>query len=620
MRWVLMFALISCAMTSVSAQVWTGYSAEANDAISITNDADFSTVVTSLSVPSVASTDTVLLMVTMNARNSASGQKVAFTVHRDGMNLLGGAKQMVEIVASADPEFQSASFSFMDKPASQATGGAILYTVRARYQGMVSADSQVRQLGALVIPAAIPATAYTITNMQNIQTSGYNNIGLQTAITTTASRSNVFVTATMSLLPDSTDSKAVVALFRNDAQLAGRDLQIVYFEGSGRSRMATFYYLDESAPVGSNTYSARIGKRASDDAGFKVCNGDSAAHINTLAVSTANSVSVSAYNELNLDSTSWTTVNLAATITPLAGSDRVLVAVNINYRANQASNRAAFTIFRGELNLGEAAHGLQVFKAGDKEGVTATFSILDSPSTGSPVTYTVKVRTFDGSGNEFRLSNNNQLRQITLICSNSLTAAPTAAPTTVAPTAAPTFEVFACGTTTCSWPAQIPMTLGNLYKRVTLSRNFVLSFSLTLPNAVGGNIVDIKDMATGSSLLTLNRVSSTTGQWTYNGAAFGPQMTFVSGALAVGAATRHTFTISVVGTKINVFTGYGNVYSDYDVTSVDTAGKTYGLYFSNSLATAAGDVKDVLLYGKPQPHMLLSFSIQSPYFCYFCIM
>ena len=139
----------------------------------------------------------------------------------------------------------------------------------------------------------------------------------------------MFVTATMSLLPDSTDSKAVVALFRNDAQLAGRDLQIVYFEETGRSRMATFYFLDESAPVGSNTYSARIGKRASGDDGFKVCNGDSAAHINALAVSTANSVSVSAFNELNLDSTSWTTVNLAATITPLAGSDRVLVAVGL---------------------------------------------------------------------------------------------------------------------------------------------------------------------------------------------------------------------------------------------------------------------------------------------------
>jgi hypothetical protein len=102
-------------------------------------------------------------------------------------------------------------------------------------------------------------------------------------------------------------------------------------------------------------------------------------------------VQTTSVSSLTTTSTSFVTLNLAATITPSSASNKILMLFTTNAQNTTGSNGTVFTIFRGSIatgtNLGDSNWGFGNFDSGI---IIAPFAIthLDSPNTTSAITYT----------------------------------------------------------------------------------------------------------------------------------------------------------------------------------------------------------------------------------------
>jgi len=104
-------------------------------------------------------------------------------------------------------------------------------------------------------------------------------------------------------------------------------------------------------------------------------------------------VQTTSASSLTTTSSSFVTLNLAATITPSSASNKILMLFSTGAQNTNGSNGCRFTIYRGSIatgtNLGDSNWGFgNLDSSGD--GVLTSFSIvhLDSPNTTSAITYT----------------------------------------------------------------------------------------------------------------------------------------------------------------------------------------------------------------------------------------
>ncbi len=101
-------------------------------------------------------------------------------------------------------------------------------------------------------------------------------------------------------------------------------------------------------------------------------------------------------------STSFVNTSLAATITPISTSNKILVLANVNMYGDTNNIHSVCTVYRGDIsgtNIGNGTWGIGGSYAGAspvKNNVSC--AILDSPSTTSAQTYTVAIRREGGSG------------------------------------------------------------------------------------------------------------------------------------------------------------------------------------------------------------------------------
>ena len=95
----------------------------------------------------------------------------------------------------------------------------------------------------------------------------------------------------------------------------------------------------------------------------------------------------------------WVATDLTANITPRNSNSKVLVMVTGSQYTDVNDQSAAASIFRGSTNLGHATYGFMptYFNVGGTSGtdvqMACSATVLDSPSSGSAVTYTVYCNT-----------------------------------------------------------------------------------------------------------------------------------------------------------------------------------------------------------------------------------
>jgi len=588
--------LVSTFLTS-SPQVWTGYSIDSSTSFAI-DTTIFTTTILSLSVPVYGAGDAVFLVVNLNVVATANNQDLQLCIFRAGTNVAPGGNILVEISPKFGGESQSTTFSYLDTPGS---AGTYLYEVRPKYQGTVSSDSQVRQLAAIVIPAAMPATSgVTYTTTSSFADNQYAVTGAAASFTTTSTFNKVLIAASMSVSPTSGSSTMKGVVYKGGTAIVAKAFQHLRFSGAGDSRMFSMFYLDSPSTVGSLSYQLRAGRIDNADDGFTVCAGSyNVAQMSLLAVSGTMSNSLTASDALVLSLQSWQPMGLITNITTISATNKVLVTVTFNYKPNQSSNRAAFTIYRGDsTNLGNSDSGLQILSTSSNgESASGTMTYLDSPNAIGLQTYKAMAKTFDGDA--FTVSSLNQIRQIAVfLTSDPITAAPTPAPVTAPPTIAP----LDC-TTICSLPTQVTMAVNTIIRRVILPANFIFQFSVTLPlwNTGTQNILELKDALTGDSLIRVDRIAQSEAKWYWGGTAFSNGLNLANLALSVTSTSPGVFTATVAGTSINIVSNYLNYVNSgdtYAVAAINTTNRAYDLYVTNSVNSALGTVAAISFTSK----------------------
>lgn len=101
-----------------------------------------------------------------------------------------------------------------------------------------------------------------------------------------------------------------------------------------------------------------------------------------------------AFTEVSSDDT-WTSLGVAASITPSSTSSKILITCQINFyvdRVGSNDNRGAIGIYRGSTQLGPSMCNLRAYDRGGS-GIqlqaAGHLCYLDSPSTTSSTTYTI---------------------------------------------------------------------------------------------------------------------------------------------------------------------------------------------------------------------------------------
>lgn len=104
------------------------------------------------------------------------------------------------------------------------------------------------------------------------------------------------------------------------------------------------------------------------------------------------------YNvETAVSSSTWTPINLSATITPKYSTSKILIMVSSVIQMDTSGQVGFFSVFRGTTsgtNLGNGDYGLSQTYTGPTNNIRMPMhiSVVDSPTTASSVTYTCAAR------------------------------------------------------------------------------------------------------------------------------------------------------------------------------------------------------------------------------------
>lgn len=576
---------------SVVAQLGS-VSVQSNTLVALDGATDFlseNNVVLSLSVTTTSPTDAVLLVINLNGAATLAGQQSTFTLFRNGNELHPG-KIMAKVDHPSVTEAQSASFTYMDMPNA---AGTFLYTIRGRGYGVVSINKLNRQLAALIIPSSIPSNAITLGTATTISSTTYTNFGLSTSITPASITDRVLISASFSPDPSAVSKfGAKFALYRNEGQVGATPMQALKLTGPSENRMFTMFFLDEPGTTNAVSYSVRAMKYASDYGSFEICEiGAKTAHLNVMSVPSASSAASTAVNELTVSSSSWATLGLSVTITPISNTAQVLVTLNINYRADQVGSRGAFTLFRGTTNLGDATNGLQIVQTQvDDLNQCVSMTYLDFPTTTNPVTYTVQAKSLV-SATSFKVSHNELIRQIGAVVTD--------------------VAITDCSTGSCTFTGDVILSSNAIFKRLRLSTLFTLTFSLTMPTQGVGNtdIFELRDTVTGNRLLKMNRASNLNTGWSYNGfSIIASGMPMIAGSVDHTPNTVTTFTITIQMGTIHILSSNQGQTFQTSINNVDTTGRLYDLLLFNSVdVSLAGTFSKIGITGERSLCILLFY-------------
>ena len=116
-------------------------------------------------------------------------------------------------------------------------------------------------------------------------------------------------------------------------------------------------------------------------------------------------------------STSFVNTNIEVSITPSSASNKIFIMATVNGATTSSSSAWVGTIFRNSTNLAsgvgvlqESFSHLHVNTAGDLQ-IGTSLSFLDSPSTTSATTYSIRIASF--TGNNIAVNGNSQHSTIT---------------------------------------------------------------------------------------------------------------------------------------------------------------------------------------------------------------
>ena len=430
MSWIFIFYCIVCIVASVSA--WTGSQVTSTTSLTLTSTSAFQSVGLSLTISTSKSTDKVLLTVNINVYASVASQPTTLTIFRGATNL-GGTTSLKVLNPQYAAESQPATMSFLDTPGSV---GTFVYTVQAMGYGTLSYNSLPRQFAAIIITDNYHS--YFASATASV-TSPAAALGLSVSAVTTTSTDKVLVLANLDITTTGVNSDSTFSFTRGATSLGTSSIL-----ANSKAISATIGVLDTPGPTATYAYSPVLVRAT----GSVSVVGASAQirNIAAIVLPAAQAVATSYATQLSITSTTWVTVNVDTSITPINANDQVLLVFTADQISMAATAiTACLTIFRNGVNIGDATYGLNVINAGAFQYTrrSPTFIYLDAPASTAAVVYSVRARSVEGLEWELCRDGVQMSLSATLVSTyyETPSLAPTAAPTnpTAKPTLAPTF-------------------------------------------------------------------------------------------------------------------------------------------------------------------------------------
>lgn len=567
-----------------------------------------------LTVAVQQASEKVLLTVNLAVYATAPKQAMRFTIIRDDVvNLAGTFFKTVESTHAG--EFMPIVINYMDTPGA----GTFVYTVYVYGDGTIGYGNSVRQFAAMVIESSYSASSASQTYLVSPPST---TLGLSTSVTTAITTDRVLLLLNMDCYNVTDQSDPLIEFNRGGGTTLPMKTNYAFASGISTS----MGFMDTPGSATTLTYYAQITRSATS----KTVIGAKSAKRSLTAIVVPNVQIVNAMftSMLSYLNTYWASTTLSVTITPPSVSSKILLMFNADeIFMSTTTTTACITFYRGMTNLGDPNYGLQTLTSGVQFSRRSPMIMwLDEPSSVSSVTYTVYIRSTQGT--EFQLGRGNLQTHFTaVIVSEGFTVptmapvrTPTAMPTlqpTKAPTAQPTAPISIC-TAGCTimGSGSFAIAAGNTYGQYYLPRYFKISIqisgmTLSTANNVRRNVLDLVNVATGASLLAIDMIETPAIKVWYNGIA-----TSANSANVVGSYsnTYTTLTVTVLDNRVVVGTSNDlpGVFQSFPINNnVDTADNIYGLYMSNTGTTSAG--------GTIQNIVVSGICTVAEYLCVFCV-
>lgn len=484
-------------------------------------------------VTTTQATDYILVCVLLNMQpaNTGGGSGAKFTLYRNGVQI--GTNPLQVVHSEGQGNNRVATFTFVDNPGSVST-----YTYSVWAAKVDATDNafdindgsrETAQISTVVVKDSM-INSNMVSTALTISSTTWVTCGLSIPSTILLPTDLVLVTVNINFSPATAASIGAFTIFRGTTNLgdANYGLQTLKASNAGESMVASMSFLDSPSATGIINYSVQV--RAVSGS-FVVSENGQTRQIAVMAT----------------QDRTW-----APTSTPISKPT-----ASPNHAPSMRPTATPST-----FSPTKTPSRTPTVKPSVGPSRVPTISPSAAPSFAPSVKPTVsptKMPTVAPTAVPSAASSTKP----SAAPSCAPTAAPSRAPTTV-PSTAPTIEVNDCTSSVCSFPDVVNIATGTLVARVTLPEFFTLTFSLSWPLAVTGApmVFDLRDSATGKSLLAMTRSGTSSSQWFWNDFPVVNGWPLVSGSIG-GSATLTTFTVSILGNTLRIHSNYQNIQLDY---------------------------------------------------------
>ena len=570
--WLLVLVLPILPVYSSS---WVGFPSMQATTKPLNSVSAYSTLSFSNSISTSASTDQVLVLVSMNHKPTVMSSFLWLKLYHSAGNI-----NPVTVSVSNSTEEQSANFFFIDTP------GLIMnaqpYTFSYKGTGILGSNNQMRRFDAISFPANYPIVSSREMVELIVSTYGFTSMTVQADVTVTNNNQRVLLLFTGNYQAI-TSSEALFTLYKDgNIVQTGLILQKVSSNHANKYRQVTFAYVDNPG-IGNYTYTPMVSKENPASGDFKISEGNrNYRSLIAIVLSQSDIKMSSSVNPLDYTSTSSTTTYSSILNIPITLYDptatQVLIIVNLNFCPTSDISSGFFTIYRDEYNLAINTANtatdslLKIFAPESGECSSASMTFLDTPSSIGTYTYSARVRWTSGA---FTLGADGQHYSITAVTMPQSFGAGLSVIDCIA----------GCSLSGANY-VDGPVTLAQL----TLPPTFTIQFAMivTALPVYDSNIGDVPNFQIFSVvdnnndlLLAVGLTVDRTVRLYYNGSIVLPSY----------VQLEETFTVSFTTFTIDVMEGEIRISSSSDPgfvetvpvsTTLDTTGKTYIIH-ANSL-------------------------------------
>ncbi|KAJ1439326.1 hypothetical protein B484DRAFT_444077 [Ochromonadaceae sp. CCMP2298] len=273
-----------------------------------------------VTVTTLAAGDKVLLTANLNlAAPGGAAFEARFTFYRASTNVVADRLLTLKSSDTSSTEQLGATLAYVDTPG---PAGTYTYSVLLRGQGVISKDSQPRQLAAIVLPAAFSVATAELTEHFDIVSTTLLTQGIDVTVTPTSTADKVLL-LNQAVWKGASGTAAYLNFKRGGSTFTNTLQRMVAGGSVERRRNALQMHLDAPSLTTAITYSAWAGKGLSSNADSSLSDPGTRQLVAIVIPSGMQTIISTSTSALTMSASGWTSTGLSASVTPTSSADKV---------------------------------------------------------------------------------------------------------------------------------------------------------------------------------------------------------------------------------------------------------------------------------------------------------